>query len=111
MINSYDTIAIEDLNVKGMGKNRKLSRAINNLGFYELKRQLVYKANQWGKIIKSVDRFFPSSKTCSVCQNKVETLPLSMRTWQCLHCQTTHDRDINASLNILHHANKVLTLA
>lgn len=111
LINSYDTIAIEDLNVKGMVKNRKLARSINDLGFYELKRQLIYKANQWGKIIKSVDRFFPSSKTCSVCYNKVETLPLSMRTWQCLHCQTTHDRDINASLNILHHANKVLTLA
>ena len=111
LVKSYDIICLENLNVQGMVKNRKLARSINDLGFYELKRQLIYKANQWGKIIKSVDRFYPSSKTCSVCQNKVETLPLSMRTWQCLHCQTTHDRDINASLNILHHANKVLTLA
>lgn len=111
MVQQYDTIAIEDLNVKGMVKNRKLARSIHDLGFYELKRQLIYKANQWGKVIKSVNRFFPSSKTCSVCQNKVETLPLSIRTWQCTHCYTTHDRDVNASINILHHANKVLTLA
>lgn len=110
LIKAYDTIAIEDLNVKGMVKNRKLARSINDLGFYELKRQLIYKANQYGKTIKSVDRFFASSKTCSCCGQKVETLPLSVRKWTCTHCNTTHDRDINASINILNHATKVLTI-
>ena len=110
LVQQYDTIAIEDLNVKGMVKNRKLARSINDLGFYELKRQLIYKANQFGKTIKSVDRFFASSKTCSCCGQKVETLPLSVRKWICAHCNTTHDRDINASINILNHATKVLTI-
>ncbi len=110
LIKTYDTIAIEELNVKGMVKNRKLSRSINDLGFYELKRQLIYKANQWGKTIKSVDRFFASSKTCSYCGQKVEILPLSVRKWTCTHCNTTHDRDINASVNILNNATKVLTI-
>ncbi len=110
LIKAYDTIAIEDLNVKGMVKNRKLARSISDLGFYELKRQLIYKANQYGKTIKSVDRFFASSKTCSCCGQKVETLPLSVRKWICTHCNTTHDRDINASINILNHATKVLTI-
>ncbi len=110
LINTYDTIAIEELNVKGMVKNKKLARSINDLGFYELKRQLIYKANQWGKTIKSVDRFFASSKTCSCCGTKVETLSLSIRTWICQNCNTTHDRDINASVNILNNATKVLTI-
>ncbi|KAE9536885.1 transposase [Ursidibacter arcticus] len=110
LIKAYDTIAIEDLNVKGMVKNRKLSRSINDLGFYELKRQLIYKANQFGKTIKSVDRFYPSSKTCSCCGHKVESLPLSMRKWTCQSCNTVHDRDINASINILNNATKVLTI-
>lgn len=110
LIKAYDTIAIEDLNVKGMVKNRKLARSINDLGFYELKRQLIYKANQFGKTIKSVDRFYPSSKTCSCCGTKIETLPLSIRTWTCQNCNATHDRDINASVNILNNATKVLTI-
>lgn len=109
LVREYDTIAIEDLNVKGMVKNRKLARAIHDLGFYEFKRQLIYKANQWGKTVKSVERFFPSSKMCSVCQHKIDELPLNLRVWQCEHCKTEHDRDINASVNILNHASKVLT--
>ena len=71
LVKRFDTICIENLNVKGMVKNRKLSRAINDLGFYEFKRQLIYKANQWGKIIKAVDRFYPSSKTCHNCNYKL----------------------------------------
>ena len=111
LVKSYDIICLENLNVQGMIKNRKLSRAISDLGFYELKRQLVYKANQWGKIIKSVDRFFPSSKTCSNCGYKLESLSLSTRYWTCPNCNTNHDRDINASINILNQADKVLTLS
>ena len=111
LVKSYDIICLENLNIQGMVKNRKLSRAINDLGFYELKRQLVYKANQWGKQVKELNRFYPSSKTCSNCSYKLESLSLSTRYWTCPNCNTNHDRDINASLNILHHANKVLTLA
>lgn len=103
-------ICLEDLNVKGMMKNRRLSRAIHDLGFYELKRQLIYKANQFSKTVKSVERFFPSSKTCSCCGFKLEKLLLSVRKWTCEKCGAEHDRDINASINILNFANKVLTV-
>ena len=111
LVNEYDVIAIENLNTKGMMHNRKLSRVISDLGFYEFKRQLVYKANQYGKTVKELDRWFASSKTCSNCGHLLtkEELPLSVRRWQCPSCQQAHDRDINASINILHHANKVLT--
>lgn len=113
LVKSYDVICIENLNVKGMVKNRKLSRAINDLGFYEFKRQLIYKANQWGKTVKEVDRFYPSSKTCSNCGFIMDkaNLTLAVRNWTCPQCNANHDRDINASLNILNQADKVLTLS
>ncbi|WP_410472564.1 RNA-guided endonuclease InsQ/TnpB family protein [Faucicola mancuniensis] len=112
LVKSYDVICLENLNVKGMAKNRKLSRAINDLGFYEFKRQLIYKANQWGKTIKELDRFYPSSKTCSCCGFIMDkaNLTLAVRYWTCPNCQTLHDRDINAAMNILNHATKVLTI-
>ncbi|WP_290000455.1 RNA-guided endonuclease InsQ/TnpB family protein [Faucicola atlantae] len=112
LVKGYDVICIENLNVKGMVQNRKLSRAISDLGFYEFKRQLIYKANQWGKVVKEVDRFYPSSKTCSNCgfiMAKAD-LTLNVRNWQCPSCHTQHDRDINASINILNNATKVLTV-
>ena len=113
LVKMYDVICIENLNVKGMVKNRKLSRAISDLSFYEFKRQLIYKANQSRKTIKEVDRFYPSSKTCSHCgfvMAKID-LTLAIRNWQCPSCDTQHDRDINASLNILNQADRVLTLS
>ena len=111
LVKKFDVICLENLNIKGMVQNRKLSRAISDLGFYEFKRQLIYKANQWGKAIKSVDRFYPSSKTCHCCNHKVDELPLNIRNWICPNCNTNHDRDINASINILNKADKVLTLS
>ena len=113
LVKSYDMICIENLNVKGMVQNRKLSRAISDLGFYEFKRQLIYKANQWGKSIKELDRFYPSSKTCSNCGFIMakENLTLAVRHWICPSCHANHDRDINASINILNQADKVLTLS
>mgnify|MGYP002655947990 FL=1 len=111
LVKQFDVICLENLNIKGMVKNRKLARSINDLGFYEFKRQLVYKANIHHKTVKELDRFYPSSKTCSCCGFKVDELPLSIRNWQCPSCNTTHDRDINASLNILNKADKVLTLS
>ena len=110
LVRKFDVICLEDLNVKGMMKNKRLSRAIQDLGFYELKRQLIYKANQFGKTVKSVERFFPSSKTCSCCGFKLEKLSLSVRKWTCEKCGEEHDRDINASINILNFAHKVLTV-
>ncbi|WP_395146460.1 RNA-guided endonuclease InsQ/TnpB family protein [Moraxella atlantae] len=112
LVKSYDVICIENLNVKGMVQNRKLSRAISDLGFYEFKRQLIYKANQGGKVVKEVDRFYPSSKTCSNCGFIIAKadLTLNVRNWQCPSCHTQHDRDINASINILNNATKVLTV-
>lgn len=111
LVKQFDVICIEDLNVKGMIKNRKLSRAISDLGFYEFKRQLIYKANMQGKTVKEVDRFYPSSKTCSSCGFVMdkENLTLATRRWTCPNCKTSHDRDVNASLNILNKADKVLS--
>ena len=113
LVKEFDVIAIEDLNVKGMIKNRRLSRAISDLGFFEFKRQLIYKANEQGKAVKSVGRFYPSSKTCSNCNHILakDELTLKMRDWICPECQVSHDRDLNASINILNSATVVLTTA
>lgn len=113
LVKEFDVIAIENLNVKGMVKNRRLSRAISDLGFYEFKRQLIYKANDQGKVVKSVGRFYPSSKTYSNCNHILgkDELTLRMRDWTCPECQITHNRDLNASINILNNATVILTAA
>ena len=113
LVKKFDVICLENLNVKGMVKNRKLARSIHDLGFYEFKRQLIYKANMQGKTVKEVDRFYPSSKTCSSCGFVMakENLTLATRLWTCPNCKASHDRDVNASLNILNKADKVLTLS
>ncbi len=96
----FHTIGIEDLNVQGMVKNRHLARAVSDMGFFEFRRQLQYKAAQRGACVVVADRWFPSSKTCSHCGHKLETLPLSVREWTCPACDTTHDRDVNAAINL-----------
>ena len=93
-------IGIEDLNVSGMLKNRKLARSIADIGFFEFRRQLEYKGNWYGCQVVPVDRFFPSSKTCSVCGEINEKLTLAHREWYCEECDTHHDRDFNASCNL-----------
>ena len=100
----YSTIGIEDLNVRGMVKNRHLSRAISDMGFFEFRRQLEYKAEMRGGEIVIADRFFASSKTCSSCGHKLETLPLSVREWECPACGKKHDRDVNAAINLKNNA-------
>lgn len=92
-------IGIEDLNVLGMMKNRCLSRSIADLGLWELRRQLEYKAGWYGCRIVLVDRFFPSSKTCSECGEINENLTLADREWTCA-CGVYHDRDMNAARNL-----------
>jgi putative transposase len=96
----HDTIVIEDLNVKGMVKNRRLSRAVSDMGFFEFRRQLEYKAEQHGGMIVVADRWYPSSKLCSGCGDKVEVLRLSVREWTCQQCGAVHDRDVNAAINL-----------
>lgn len=101
LIRENQTIVVEDLNVRGMVKNRCLSRAIADAGWSEFVRQLAYKSEWYGRTFKKIDRFYPSSKTCSACGSVVESLPLSIREWSCQSCGTVHDRDINAATNIL----------
>ena len=98
--NQATSYAIEDLGVKNMVKNRKLAKAINDVGWGQFVTLLTYKAKWYGKNVLKVNRFFASSKICSHCHHKLESLPLSVRHWACPSCQTQHDRDINASNNI-----------
>ena len=100
LVKNFDTIVIEDLNVKGMIKNRRLSRSINDMGFFEFRRQLTYKTSMSNKNLMIADRFFASTRICSVCDFKREKLALSEREWTCSQCNTKHDRDINAAKNL-----------
>ena len=97
---NHAEIVIEDLNVKGMSKNRKLSSAILDGGFYEFKRQLSYKCDWYGSKMTVVDRFYPSSKTCSNCQNIKKDLTLKDRIYKCNSCGFEIDRDLNAAINL-----------
>lgn len=96
----FHTIGIEDLNVRGMVCNHGLARSISDMGFYELRRQLEYKAAMHGGVVVIADRWFPSSKRCNCCGHVMEVLPLSQRSWICPVCSTTHDRDVNAAINL-----------
>jgi putative transposase len=104
LVNRFQVICIEDLNVRGMVKNRCLSRAISDMGFREIRRQLEYKASRNGMQLVIAERYFPSSKTCSKCQHVLEELPLSIREWTCPICKTIHDRDVNAARNLAAYA-------
>ena len=96
----FHTIGIEDLNVKGMLGNRHLSRAIADMGFYELRRQLEYKATWRGGQVVLVGRWYPSSKLCSCCGYRLDELGLGVRHWTCPGCGASNDRDVNAAINL-----------
>jgi len=100
IVRRFHTIGIEDLYVKGMLGNRCLSRAIADMGFAELRRQLTYKAERRSGKIIVIDRWYPSSKTCSCCRYAIEALDLAIRQWTCPDCAALHDRDINAAINL-----------
>ena len=94
-------IAIEDLAVKNMVRNRHLARAISDCAWGELRRQLEYKCQRYGRRLVVIDRWYPSSKTCSGCGHRLAELSLSARHWTCPSCGARHDRDLNAATNIL----------
>jgi putative transposase len=101
LVRENQTIAVEDLAVKNMMKNRKLAQAIADASWAELIRQLEYKCQWHGRTLVKIDRWFPSSKRCGNCGHVVDKLPLDVREWDCPECGTHHDRDINAAQNIL----------
>lgn len=107
LIKDYDLIAVEDLNVKGMVKNKKLSKHISDAAWGTFVNMLTYKAEWNGKSIVKIDRFYPSSKTCNCCGYVNKDLKLSDRSWACPACNTELDRDINASKNILSEGYKI----
>ena len=83
-----------------MVQNRHLARAIHDVGWSEMRRQLEYRSLLHGSVVTVRDPFYPSSKICSQCGYVVEVLPLGVREWTCLACQTRHDRDVNAAINL-----------
>jgi putative transposase len=101
LVRDHDVIVIEDLAVKNMIRNRPLAKAISDCGWGEFRRQIAYKAAAAGRHLVVIDRWYPSSKTCSAYGHLLASLNLSTRTWQCPSCGTRHDRDLNAAKNIL----------
>ena len=101
LVRENDMVVIEDLHVSGMIRNRTLARAIADCGWGEFRRQLAYKCERYGRELVVIDRWYPSSKTCSACGHLLMELSLSTRHWTCPSCGTRHDRDINAAKNIL----------
>jgi len=108
LVDENKVIAVEDLNVKGMMKNHCLAKAIGDAGWGMFTRFLEYKAAKAGKGFVKVNRYFPSSKTCSCCLHVQPSMPLSIRSWRCDQCGTLHDRDINAAKNISNEAQRII---
>jgi len=101
---NFKTIVVENLNVKGMMKNKHLALAFSDASLSEMKRQLIYKAKLRGGEVIEAPRFFASSKLCSCCGWKNKGLKLSDRSWTCSVCGAEHDRDINAAVNLRQYA-------
>jgi putative transposase len=110
LVNENQVIVVEDLAVKNMVKNHCLAKAISDCGWSSFVGMLNYKCERSGKILVKVERFFPSSKTCSNCYHRVSSLPLDVRNWTCSSCGANHDRDINAAMNIKAEGLRLLAL-
>jgi putative transposase len=99
MIAKYDGVVLENLNIKGMVKNHKVAKSISDVGWYEFRRQLEYKCRWRFKHFIVIDRFSPTSKTCSCC-GYIQEMPMEIRIYNCPDCGMSLDRDLNASINI-----------
>ncbi|MCA6503738.1 MAG: transposase [Pseudanabaena sp. M135S2SP2A07QC] len=110
IVNENQVIAVENLNIKGMVKNHNLAKAISDVGWGMFCTMLKYKAESEGKQYIEIDRWFPSSKTCHVCLNRVDNLSLDVRAWTCKHCGTHHDRDVNEAINIRNETLRIILL-
>lgn len=111
LIRENQMIALETLKIKSMMRNHKLSKSISDMSWYEFVRQLEYKADWYGREIVRIDTWYPSSQICSNCGYKDGKKELSIRAWTCSECGIHHDRDINASINILNEGLRILSLA
>lgn len=111
IIKNHDIICIEDLNIKGMLRNHKLAKSISDVSWSSFVTKLQYKANWYGKEVIKINRWFPSSQICSECGHKDGKKSLEIREWNCPVCHAHHDRDINASINILNEGLRIQALA
>jgi len=100
IVNENQVICVESLQIKSMVRNRRLARVMSDASWGEFLRQLKYKCEWYGRTLVKVGKFYPSSKTCSSCNYIMPKLPLNIREWSCPKCNTSHDRDINAAINI-----------
>ena len=101
LIRENQAVMIEDLGVRNMVKNHSLARSISDAGWAQLRSMLEYKADWYGREIVAIDRWYPSTKTCSACGHLLASLPLNVREWTCPACGAVHDRDVNAAKNVL----------
>jgi len=107
LLNENQVLTIEDLNVKGLLKNHNMAMSIQELSLFDFKQKLIYKSKWYNRLVIEIDRFYPSSKTCSHCGYKNDKLTLNDRTWRCPNCGTTHNRDHNAAINIENEGRKI----
>jgi len=110
LLNDNQVIVMEDLNVRGMMKNHKLAKSIQELSLSRFKEILRYKSEWYDKLLVEIDRYYPSSKICSVCGYKYKELSLKERSWKCPDCGTEHDRDYNAAVNILNEGKRLIKI-
>ena len=107
LVEKYDIIAMENLNIKGMFQNQRWAPKLQRISLYKLVNMLKYKSEWYGKTFIQIDRFYPSTKTCNICGYRNDNITLDIRQWTCPSCGTHHHRDTNAAINILNEAIKI----